>query len=152
MINEDYVVCRDLLMECSENIYYILVLKSKIQANLTSTDNKLSEKEKIHLDKINTFLSNFNEFAKDITEDSVVMINYLLSKSKTYLRDIKEITNHFSVRCSLWEYYSKNLKHCLSEDRLKYSESYDDLNELLVKYSFKDKHDEKNTNRLLYRF
>ena len=150
MIND--VVCRDLLMECSENIYYILVLKSKIQANLTSTDNKLSEKEKIHLDKINTFLSNFNEFAKDITEDSVVMINYFLSKSKTYLRDIKEITNHFSVRCSLWEYYSKNLKHCLSEDRLKYSESYDDLNELLVKYSFKDKHDDKNTNRLLYRF
>lgn len=131
---------------------YILVLKSKIQANLTSTDNKLSEKEKIHLDKINTFLSNFNELAKDITEDSVVMINYFLSKSKTYLRDIKEITNHFSVRCSLWEYYSKNLKHCLSEDRLKYSESYDDLNELLVKYSFKDKHDDKNTNRLLYRF
>jgi len=150
MIND--VVCRDLLMECSENIYYILVLKSKIQANLTSTDNKLSEKEKIHLDKINTFLSNFNEFAKDITEDSVVMINYFLSKSKTYLRDIKEITNHFSVRCSLWEYYSKNLKHCLSEDRLKYSESYDDLNELLVKYSFKDKHDDKNINRLLYRF
>ena len=150
MIND--VVCRDLLMECSENIYYILVLKSKIQANLTSTDNKLSEKEKIHLDKINTFLSNFNEFAKDITEDSVVMINYFLSKSKTYLRDIKEITNHFRVRCSLWEYYSKNLKHCLSEDRLKYSESYDDLNELLVKYSFKDKHDDKNINRLLYRF
>ena len=131
---------------------YILVLKSKIQANLTSTDNKLSEKEKIHLDKINTFLSNFNELAKDITEDSVVMINYFLSKSKTYLRDIKDITYHFSVRCSLWEYYSKNLKHCLSEDRLKYSESYDDLNELLVKYSFKDKHDDKNINRLLYRF
>lgn len=152
MINEDDLMCRDLLMECTENIYYILVLKSKIHANLTSTDNKLNKKEQIHLDKINTFLSNFNEFVTDITDDSVIMINYFLSKSKTYLRDIKEITNHFSVRCSLWEYYSKNLKHCLSEDRLKYSESYNDLNELLVKYSYKE-HDDKNTNRLLlYRF